>query len=266
MMWQRILTAALFCVLAACNREAEQAASAPAAEPGRAADSAAGAAQLQAMLAYEHDVEIRLPAEQIPPRLKLVQSACASGKFGACVVLGVRQQGGDSPIASLKMRVVPAGVEPLIAAAGNEDEIGSRNTRAEDLAVAVTDNTLLQDRLRRQHARLSEFQQRDTLAIADMITLSQQLAETEAQLEAAAREGAQYKRRIETQLLTITFVPPGGESGRGEIGQAFRDFVVITSATTAWLIRAIAVLLPVALIAIVIMLVIGRLRRRKGSP
>ena len=266
-MWQRILTAAMLCMLVACSREAQQAGSpAPAAEPGRAADSAAGTAQLQAMLAYEHDVEVRLPAEQIPQRLKSVQSACASGKFGACVVLGVSQQGGDSPNASLKMRVVPAGVEPLIAAAGNEDEIGSRNTRAEDLAVAVADNTLLQDRLRRQHARLSQFQQRDTLAIADMITLSQQLAETEAQLEAATREGAQYKRRIETQLLTITFVPPGGESGRGEIGQAFRDFAVIASASTAWLIRAVAVLLPLALLALIVMLIVRRLRRRKDSP
>lgn len=263
----RLTTITLLLVLAglgACNKGSHETANAgSAAAP--AADGAGAARKAQApeaMLAYEHQVEVRLSADQIAARSRAVQSACATQKFGACVVLGMREQGGDFPNATLSMRVAPVGVEPLIAAAGAGGEIGSRSTQAEDLAVVVGDNTMLQDRLRKEHARLIEFQQRRDLAVADMIALSKQMAETESQLEAAVREGAQHRRRIDTQLLTISFVPPGAQTGRSEIGQAVRDFGGIMAGAIAWLIRALAVLLPLSVVAWVVVLIVRRLRRR----
>lgn len=255
--------------LGACGKGAPEIAmsgSAAAPAPALSADMAGGAPRQReesaAMLAYEHQVEVRLSADRIAGRSRAVQSACIAHKFGTCVVLGMREQGGDFPNATLTMRVVPAGVEPLIAAAGDGGEIGSRSTQAEDLAVVVGDNTMLQDRLRKEHARLAEFQQRRDLAVADMIALSKQMAETESQLEAATREGAQHRRRIDTQLLTISFVPPGAQAGRSEIGQALRDFGGNMAAAVAWLIRASAVLLPLAVLVLVVVLVVRRWRRR----
>lgn len=215
------------------------------------------------MLAYEHDVEILLEEKTIPARLKASQQACGSGKFGACSVLGVSQQGGDHPRASLTVRIAPAGVEPFIAQAAQGAEVGSRNTRAEDLAQAVGDNTLQQDRLTRERDRLLEFLQRRDLAVADMIALSQQLAQVEAQLQAAQQEGAQHRHRIDTQRVTLEFVPPGGQSGRGEIRQALRDFTATLSTGTAWTIRAVAFLIPVGLVLWVVVAVLRRWRRRK---
>ena len=138
-----------------------------------------------------------LEAAAIPPRLQAVRTACEGGRFGACVVLSVQQSGGDRPSAMLGMRIVPAGVEPMITLASAGATLGSRSTRAEDLAVVVRDNRTAQDRLRKELARLQEFQQRRDLAVADMIALSKPLAETEAQLQAAEQEGAQHRRRIE---------------------------------------------------------------------
>src|SRR3546814_2061862 len=54
---------------------------------------------------------------------------------------------GDRPSAGLGMRIVPAGVEPMIALASQDARVGNRSTHAEDLAVQVRDNALMRDRL-----------------------------------------------------------------------------------------------------------------------
>ena len=219
----------------------------------------------QAMLAYEHEVEIRLDAGKIATKVKAAKQACESGKFGACLVLGVSQSGGRYPRASLRVRAEPKAIEPLIAGAGGD--IGDRSTRAEDLAVAVRDNTLLRSRLTKQHARLLEFQGRSDLKVADVIALSEQLSKVESELEAAEREGAIHKRRIETQLLTIAFSPHVGEEGRSEVAIAFGDTGRVMASSTAGVIRVAAGLLPVLLALALAIWVLKRLirflRRRK---
>ncbi|MDH5824430.1 DUF4349 domain-containing protein [Luteimonas sp. RD2P54] len=227
-----------------------------AAEDGDA-DAAAGS-----MLAYEHSAGVRLPAAAIAPRQRAVQDACRARKFGECVVLAMHQQGGDYPSASITVRIVPEGVEPMIALAGEGAELGERSTRAEDLAVVVRDNALARDRLQRELRRLEEFQQRPDLAVADMIALSERMAATQAQLEAAEREAAQHRRRIDTQLLSLDFRPPDGQAGRSEIGQALRDFGATLSMGTAWTIRALAFLIPLAALLVVVVLAVRRWRRR----
>lgn len=237
----------------------------------QAAEASAGAAApaparalAGAFLAYEHDVQIEIAGDRIAARLQAGQQACLQARFGDCSVLEVSRQGGDHPRASLSVRIAPAGVEPFIALASQGAEIGSRNTRAEDLAQAVGDNGLLQDRLQRERARLLEFQQRRDLGVADMIALSQQLAQVEAQLQAAQQEGAQHRRRIDTQRVTLNFAPPGGQSGRSEIRQAVDDFFATLSFGTAWTIRAVAFLLPVAIVLAIGIAVLRRMRRRRG--
>jgi hypothetical protein len=261
MMCARRCLLVLVIALAACSKTGSSdlaIAAAPAAQSRIAAEDA-GAAPA-AMLAYEHSARIELQADRIAVRLQEARDACTGKRFGDCVILNVQQQGGEHASASLGMRLVPAGVEPMIALAGAGARLGSRSTQAEDLAVVVRDNSLAQDRLRKELARLQEFQQRPDLAVADMIALSQRMAEAEAQLQAAEQEGAQHRRRIDTQLLTLHFQPPGGEAGRNEVAQALRDFGGILSLGTAWLIRAAAFLIP--LVLVIAVLVAGMRRWR----
>ena len=274
--WQAwIMALAMAGALAACQQggraesmaQAAGAAMAPATvDPAMPAPEAAkdAAEEVGAMLAYEHNAGIAIDADAIPARLQATRDACASRTFGACVVLNVQQSGGDHPDAMLSMRIVPAGVEPMIALASDGARLGSRSTHAEDLAVVVRDNQHVQDRLRRELARLQEFQRRRDLAVADMIALSQRMAEAEAQLQAAEQEGAQHRRRIDTQLLTLSFQPPGGQEGRNEVVQALRDFGKLLSMGTAWTIRAAAFLIPLLLGVGLLVFVLRRLRRRRG--
>ena len=268
-----IPVAFLALALAACGDSGTQSeeAMAYAAPAARVADrpqqakAADGEPGLAAMLAYEHSASIQIPAAQIPERQQAVQAACNQARFGACVVLNVHQHGGDRPSASITVRIVPEGVEPMIALAGEDARMGSRSTRAEDLAVAVRDNAQLQDRLRREMERLQQFQQRRDLAVADMIALSERIASAEAQLESAAQQEAQYRRRIDTQLLTLEFSPPGGQAGRSEVGQALRDVGATLSLGTAWTIRGVAFLAPLVLVLAVLVAVVRRVRRRRRA-
>ncbi|MFD0325505.1 DUF4349 domain-containing protein [Lysobacter gummosus] len=233
-------------------------------KPGSGSDAGGGAkADLGVLLAYEHQIRIRMPGERIAARASEVQAACNSGKFGACAVLGMSQSGGDDPSATVQVRIVPDGVDKLIGLAGKGEQIAERSIQAEDLATAVRDNSLRQDRLRKEHARLLEFQDRKDLKIADVMTLSGRIAEIEAQLQAAEQEAAQQQRRISTQLVTLTFQTTRAQENTGEIGQAFKDVGSIVTGVVAFMIRAFAALLPVAVVLFVLVVVIRRIRRAR---
>ncbi len=82
-------------------------------------------------LAYEHRVGIRLPAARIDAQLAASRDACNSERFGQCDVLAIEQRGGIGHYAELTVRIVPDGVEKLVAAAAEGGTLESRQTRAE---------------------------------------------------------------------------------------------------------------------------------------
>jgi hypothetical protein len=259
----------LFCLavmlsLVACSSEQSATSGAPSADAETEAPTQGARSPAGAFLAYEHSVSIKLAGRDIPARITVVQASCIAQTFGDCAVLNVEQRGGEFPGGSVTVRIAPKGVEPLIRQAGTGGEINSRNLKAEDLAEAVQDNTLQRDRLEKEHARLLAFESRPNLAVADMLTLSKQLADIEAALDAAQREAAQQQHRIDTNLLTLDFQPSGAETGRSDIGQAFRDSGQILATSTAWLIRAIAFLIPL-LIVLCAVLAAWRGRRRRSQ-
>ncbi|MCI2243486.1 DUF4349 domain-containing protein [Xanthomonas sp. PPL568] len=272
--------------IAACSRDGESA-RLPAADlyaadaAGSAATAAEAAAQAAdasfaagapgeehravATLAYEHEVSVALPAAQIPARLKQLQDGCLKSSFGACTVLQVEQRGGERPRGELSVRIAPSGVEPLIAQAGQDGQIESRTTHAEDLAQAVQDNDAQRQRLQAEQRRLQEFQQRRDLSVADMIALSEKLAAVETQLLATSQEAAQQRRRLDTQRVTLTFTAPTAERSRSDIGDALRDSGEIFAGSIAWAIRAVVGLAPFVLLGYALWRLIAWRRRRRRS-
>lgn len=241
-MWRHGAVAGmLMLALAGCSNKEHVAADASAAG---AVASPEGAA-----LAYEHDVQIQLDAAQIGPRVKQISDACQASRFGDCAVLQVGQQGGEYPSGSIRVRIAPSGVEPLIGLAGQGGDVASRNTQAEDLAQQVADTALTKARLQKEHERLLAYQDDKSIKIADLLVITQRLSEIEAGLEQANKEAANQRRRIDTQLVTVRFQAPSGQQGRSEIGQALREFGATLTTSVAFVIRAVAALLPVAVVA-----------------
>ena len=221
-------------------------------KPGMADAGGAGAGAVAspegASLAYEHDLDIRLEATQIGPRVKQIADACQSARFGDCAVLQVGQQGGEYPTGSIRVRIAPKGVEPIIGLAGQGGEVSSRNTHAEDLAQQVADTALAKARLQKEHERLLAYQDSKDIKLADLLVITQRLSEIEAGVEQANKDAAQQRRRIDTQLVTMQFNTPSGQRSRSEIGQALRESGTILTNSVAFLIRAVAALLPVAVV------------------
>lgn len=222
-----------------------------------------------ASLAYEHELDIRLDASQISARVKQLAEACQSSRFGDCAVLQVGQQGGSEPSGSIRVRISPQGVEPIIGLAGKDGDVASRTTQAEDLAQQVADTTLAKARLEKEHARLLAYQDNRDMKVADLLVVSQRLSEIEAGVEQANRDAAQQRRRIDTQLVTLRFNGSAGQQSRSEIGQALRETGAILGSSVAFLIRAAAALLPVAIVLAVAVLlarpVWRRWRRRRSK-
>lgn len=219
-----------------------------AADAGGGRQASALASPEGAYLAYEHDLRVQLAGDRIGARLEQLGEACQQARFGDCAVLERGEEGGQVPSASIRVRLAPAAVDPFIALAGGDGRVVSRTTRAEDLAQQVADTALTQSRLKKEYDTLLGYQQRRDLAVADLLAVSQRLAELEAGMEQATRDAAQQRRRIDTQLLTVWLQAPAGETGRSEIAEAARDFGAVFTASVAFVIRAIAALVPVSLV------------------
>lgn len=179
-----------------------------------------------AQLAYEHHLTLRLPSAAIAPRLAEARAACDAARFGQCSVLRIEQSSWD---ASITVRIVPAGVEPLVALAAKGGEVGERETSAEDLAPAVADNQRQQALLKAQQQRLDALAARKDLAVADLIALGKEQAAIESQLQALERESAGQQHRIDTNLLTLRLRPLGADSRgtrlRESLAGVFDQFV-----------------------------------------
>ncbi|WP_024939745.1 DUF4349 domain-containing protein [Xanthomonas arboricola] len=203
-------------------------------------------------LAYEHDVRIELPADQIDQRIAAVRTACQSAQFGDCALLAVEQTGGRDPSGSVSVRLAPDGIEPMVQLAGQHGDVAARSTRAEDLAQQIADTGLAQARLQKEHARLLELQQRRDLAVTDLLALSKRLAEIEAEAQQTQQDAAQQQRRVRTQLLTLNFRGTGGEQSRGDIAEAAAEFGQVFASSVAFVIRAVAALLPVLVLGVIV--------------
>jgi Domain of unknown function (DUF4349) len=195
-------------------------------------------------LAYEHQVTLRIGRDDMIKQMSLVRQACTSEKFGPCTILGEQQSAGDYPSGNLQMRLAPKAVDLIVKEAALGAEISERSTTAEDLADAVADNEIRQRRLKLQYAKMTELLERKDVKTEDLIAITRELAVMEADMEAANKESAMQRRRIETNLLTINFQSIGFDSSSSRIKDAISDFVGTLDSSVAGLIYFIAAAIP----------------------
>lgn len=174
-----------------------------------------------AFLAYEHDVRIELEPGHMAGRLDTLRAACSEDRFGACSLLTLDE---GSTQARITLRTAPAAIEPLVALAAGDGRIESRSLRGEDLADAVADNDTKLAMLQAHRDNLLGLRAKPGLSVGDTIALSQELARVETDLDGANRTAANQRRRIETNLLTLTFIAPYEHaSAWSRLGDAFGD-------------------------------------------
>ncbi|WP_025130720.1 DUF4349 domain-containing protein [Pseudomonas sp. PH1b] len=199
-----------------------------------------------ALLAYEHELGLSLPAAQIAPRLEQTRQACESAKFGPCNILRLEQ----GPYrAQVILRIAPSGVEPMVGLAAEGAQLGERITTAEDLADSVADVQRQQERLKSQQRRLDELAARKDISVSDLIALSKEQAVIENELQALAQVAAGQQRRLDTNRLTLNFTPSDNAERGSNLKLAFSNLLDNMADGTAEALEKGSYVLPFVILA-----------------
>ncbi|MET0255363.1 MAG: DUF4349 domain-containing protein [Luteibacter sp.] len=198
-----------------------------------------------AMLAYEHSLDIDLDREQIGPRIAALREACVKHTFGDCNVISISEteRGG-----SLKLRVVPDGVERMATLAAQGGKVSSRQTRAEDIGKAVHDTQRDQAEAEAYSKRLDELSARKDLSVTDLIALTREQANVAEKRRALETMAATQQMRLDTNLLTFEFLDPS-YAGRGALGGLWENMVDQTKEGIGEALPAAAYCLPFVILA-----------------
>ena len=199
-----------------------------------------------ALLAYEHQLTLSLPADRVSARLTATREACENAQFGACNVLRIENGKYRSQVI---VRIVPDGVEPLVKLASQGAQLAERVTTAEDLADAVADVQRQQERLKAQQKRLDELAARRDITVSDLIALSKEQAAIENDLQALAQAAAGQQRRLDTNRLTLNFEPTDSSEGMSNLRQAFSNILGNLADGTASAVEKISHALPFVILA-----------------
>jgi hypothetical protein len=274
-----LITSAVF-ALGGCARQAPSAADGealpevnfldlPAGAPASAPKAAQGIGARNrngSQLAYAHEVRVRLDAARIAQGLAAVHEACVSARFGQCDVLEEELSAGENPSGTLTVRAVPEAIDGLVGLAAKGGEVAQRSTTADDLADAVRDNGLRQQRLHLQHDKLGAILERKDLKVADLISVTERMAGIEAELQSLEQEAAQHARRIATNRLTLVFESAGLSASTSKVGKSFRDASSVLDASVAALVTIIGAALPFAVFAGLVAWMVRVWRRRRPRP
>jgi hypothetical protein len=249
----------LFCAVLAgatgCERSYRSAdyASAPAEARAAAPDST---------LAIEHDVAVELDDDDIGKAHQAVLDACKVDTENPCTVLESTVRHGEVSEASLRMRVGPKAVEPLVKLAAGLGEVAHRTTRAEDLAKPILDTDKRLAMLEAYLEDLLRLRQQSRQEVDALIRVAAEIAKTQSELDAAKAEQAQLRQRVDLQILAIRFYSEQLGSFGATIGEAMSEFGMNLGSGIAQAIVGLAFLLPWLVILIPLLFLLRRLWRK----
>ena len=228
------------------------------------ASSPAAAAE-QTLLALTHSVIVTADAAAVPVIHARLRERCAADRANACTVFGSSvHRNEDASSASLTLRIRAAGVEPLLAVIGSDGEIERRETTSEDVTHAIRDGDARLRMLREYRERLLELQRTGSRDIETLMKLAEQLATVQSQLEQAEGEQKHLRGRVERDLVDIRIDSDAPVNSWRPVGDAIDDIPVVLAMTVASIISFLTAAIPIALVAIPVLWLFVRWRRRRS--
>lgn len=254
--------------VAACQKAADsprsEVASAPVAETATTAATRApvvGKSQRAPplalpQLAYIYKYALAAPPQKVRGLVSKHEQVCWGAGPTVCQVVdsNVRENGPDEISASLTLKAQPAWLRTFRS--GLEDDtkaVGGRmvtsDTTSDDLSRNIVDTEAA---LRSQvilRDRLEETLRTRKGKVSELFEMEQQLAQVRGQIDAMRSQIALMRGQVATSELRIDYQSEGVLAPKGSmapLGEAARDVVGIFVFTLAFLIRALAVIAPVA--------------------
>jgi hypothetical protein len=257
--WLYLLTLAM--VLGACSGKRELAANAAGTMAEARVDH-----QRAAWIAYAHEVELEVPSDRMRQAFEAVQQACAALPERGCTMLEASIRGGAAAGASVRMRITPDGVNKILRSLDGRGKVVSQSSKGEDLAEPIQDADRKMAMLTAYRDQLQTLARQRALDPEALIKLHRELAEVQGEIDKAAASQAQLRRRVDTELLTVTMHEHATAGQGSRVRQAVEDFGDDLLRGVAMLITFVASTIPFALAGFIGYLVWRRLRAgRRGA-
>jgi hypothetical protein len=236
----------------------EHGGAAPAADATPAKERKGDGESRRATLATTRHVEMEVASGGITPLFNSTQAACEADAASSCVVLQAHLSTGTRSNASLTLRAAPAGIARILARLRVAGGLVSEAAESEDLAGPIVDTERQMAMAREYRDSLVALRAKGSNDIKTMMSVNEELARVQSQLESATGERAHLQQRIATETLTVSITTTGENEPQGwePLSRSLRGFganlgEAAGSAITfiAYLIPWLAVLVPLAWLA-----------------
>lgn len=264
---------------------ADAAAMAPPAEmqlvqpPSSLAD---GITAVPAMMAYEYGYTLTARPDQMRGMMSRHEARCRSAGAALCQVIGshIREQGDARLFGNLELRAAPQWVAAFRKdlaqdVARSDGRIVDSRVESADLSRTIIDTDARLRAMTTLRDRLQNLLDTRPGKLADLIEIEQELARVQGEIDSAQSQLAHDRGRVATSKLTLDYESRNAlarDSVWSPLADAFGDFVQLMVGVIAFLIRAVAVLIPLGavgwLLAFVFRKPLGRwraTRRQKKS-
>jgi hypothetical protein len=253
-------------------------AAAPEAEPAHGGGEGGAPGQTQTppgapMLAYVYGATLEIPSGKVEAVMQAHIGACERAGPKLCQVLGsnVSRSGDDQIYANLNLRAEPKWLATFRGSLdGDANKAGGRITeqsvQSEDLTRAITDT---EARLRAQKTlrdRLQQILRERPGKLQELLETERELARVQGEIDSMESMLAVMRERVAMSMMNLNYqTKPTVVSGGtfDPIINAFNDFVGLMAGVVGFMIRAIAVALPVILVLGVPLWLFLRWRRKK---
>ena len=263
---------ALLCVLlvlSGCNKPGAgtgAASMAPVAPKEKRAS--AGNDDRRATLATTRHVDMEVASDGIAPLFNAAQAACEADAASACVVLQSHFSSGQHAHADLTLRAAPAGVARILARLRVAGGLVSESAESEDLAAPVVDTDRQVAMAREYRDSLLALRAKGSNDIKTMMSVNEELARVQSQLESATGERAHLQQRIDTETLTIS-ISAAGENERQAwqpMSRSLHEFGANLGEAAGGAIAFVAYAIPWACVLLPLAWALRWLWRRRRSP
>ena len=227
------------------------------------------------LLAYVYGATLELPARGVRATMSKHEAACRAAGPAVCQVLGSAvnaDDDGQSVNGSMQIRAQPRWLETFRASLDGEAKAAGGRLRgttveSEDLTrqIVDTDATLRAQKTLRD--RLQALLKSRPGRLSDLLETERELARVQGVIDSAESELAVMRQRVATSLLNLSYQSkPNAVTGGtfAPVVDAMTGFVSIVMHGIAFIISAIAFLIPVSLVVVPLGWLFLRWRRRRA--
>ena len=224
------------------------------------------------MLAYTYASELLVPSEKLPSLMNTHKANCEKAGPQICQIVNSNLSNNDgSANGVLVIRAEPKFLGSFREKLGEDaknsgGKITSSTVSSEDLTRQITDNEARLRALSTLRTRVEGIIATRPGKLSDLLEAEQELARVQGEIDTMNSEIALAKGRVAMSEMTLNYHSNYGGQQTGvfsELQSAFSEFFSLMFGTIAQLIRVLAVLLPIGLVAVPLLFLVKKYVARK---